>query len=231
MKTSKIIFISLLSVIALLILSAGLDIRIDGRQRGDFRDRLKVNRQAVPSFKVLYLNNSKNVELVQNDSSFIVVTSMKDSITPKINYSIKEDTMRLTDFDKRNQPGVWISIHVANTLENIQLKKSDINIVRFGSGRLSLNLDRSSVWMDQNKDEKYSLHILDIVAKNHSKFDTGNFKVDSLGIVLQNSKADIRVYAKKISGCMYDSSSIWTRQPEEISMKKDKTSKINVDDY
>jgi len=231
MKTSKVIFIALLSTIALLILATMIDIRINDRRRGDFPANSKVNKQTVSSFKVLCVNNCKNVTLVQNDSSFIEVTYRKDSITPKLNFKIKGDTLTVADFEKLIHRDASVRIHATNSLKMIQLKNSDISIDNFDSGKLSLDMDKSTVWMNQFEGEKYSLSILDVVAKNHSHFNTDDFKVDSLGIVLQNSKSDIRVYAKKISGSLSDSSRIYVRQPEEISLKRDATSKINVDDY
>jgi hypothetical protein len=56
-------------------------------------------------------------------------------------------------------------------------------------------------------------------------------EIDSLGVVLQNSEANFGNSARKISGSLSDSSRIYARQPKEISLKKDGTSKINVNDY
>jgi hypothetical protein len=231
MKTSKIIFISLLSVIAIIILSAAIDIRINGERRGDFYANRKVNKQIVPSFKVLCVNSSRNITVAHSDSSYVEVTYPKDSIAPKVNYTIKGDTLVVADFEKSNHRNESISIYATDSLKSIQMNNSDASIMRFGSGRLSLNLNKSSVWMDHDKGDKYCSPTLDVVAKNHSVFDTGDFKADSLGIVLQNSRANIRISAKKISGSLADSSRIDARQSEEISLKKDKTSRINVADY
>lgn len=231
MKTSKIIFISLLSVIAIIILSAAIDIRINGERRGDFYANRKVNKQIVLSFKVLCVNNSRNITVVHSDSSYVEVTYHKDSIAPKVNYMIKGDTLVVSDFEKSVHRNESISIYATDSLKSIQMNNSDASIMRFGSGRLSLNLDKSSVWMDYDKGDKNSLLKLDVVAKNHSVFNTGDFKVDSLGIVLQNSMVNIRISAKKISGSLADSSRIDARQPEDISLKKDGTSRINVNDY
>lgn len=231
MRTSKIIFIAILSTIALLIVASFLDIRIRGHRSSDLQADYKVNKQIVPLFKVLYLSNSRNVELVQNDSSYIKVTSMKDSIAPQINYAIQEDTMRLTDFEKKSQSGVRISIHVANTLDKIQLKNSDISILKFSSEKLSLDLDRSSVYFNSNDNVKSGIGILNIQAKNHSHINTGRFNVDSLGIVLRNSEANLGAKASKLMGALSDSSRIYARQPDEIWLKRDASSKVHVNDY
>jgi|WetSurMetagenome_2_1015567.scaffolds.fasta_scaffold331742_2 hypothetical protein len=231
MKTSKIIFITLLGTIAFLILAAMIDIRINGRKGGINRDDIRVHKNTLHTFRVLYINNSRNITVIQNDSSFIEVAYLKDSIVPKVNYSIKGDTMMVSDYKNIGSVTISFPSDSPELFKRILLKKSDMSIRNVRSGKLSLNLDQSTVWMNQFEGEKYSLSILDVVAKNHSHFNTDDFKVDSLGIVLQNSKSDIRVYAKKISGSLSDSSRIYARQPLEISLKKDATSKISVNDY
>jgi len=92
-------------------------------------------------------------------------------------------------------------------------------------------LDASELWLNQDTLVKSSFPVLDIVAGNHSRINSSDFRIDSLGLVLQKSEADIEMKSRIISGTMSDSSRINVRQPEEISLKKDGTSKINVNDY
>lgn len=232
MKTSKIIFISLVSIIAFFILAAIVDIRITGHRNGTNLVAFKVNKQSVPSFKVLYVNNSRSVFLVQNDSSFVEVKWLKDSLSPHVNYTIKDDTLIVSDINQLIQSPVSISVKIYSTdsLKNILLKNSTISIAHFRFGKMSLDMDKSSVWFNPVKSEKSSIHALDILAKNHSRVYTNEFKVDSLGIVLQKSEAHFEIIARKISGTLSDSSKISARQSEEISLKKDATSNINIID-
>ncbi len=231
MKTSKIIFISLLSTIAALILVAMIDIRINGRRNDGRQSDFKVNRQIIPAFKTLRVYNSMNVTLVKNDSSFIEITYLKDSIVPEVNYTIKGDTLMVSNFEKSYHRNVSVTIHATDSLRSIQLEKSNINIERIGSGKLFFELDESELWLNLDTLVKSAFPVLDIVAKNHSRINSSKFRIDSLGLVLQNSEANLDLKAKKISGTLSDSSKIYVRNPEEISLKKDETSRINVDDY
>ncbi len=231
MKTSKIIFISLLSTIALLILATLIDIRINSRRDDGKQSDFKVNKQIIPVFKALRVNNSMNITLVQNDSSYIEVTCLKDSIAPKVNYTIMGDTLMVSDFEKANHRNVSVTIHATDSLRSIQLKKSNINVERIGSGKLFFALDESELWLNQDTLVKSSFPVLEIVAKNHSRINSSEFRIDSLGLELQNSEANLELKANKISGMLSDSSKIYVRQPREISLKKDETSKINVNDY
>ena len=231
MKTSKIIFISLLSTIAVLILATVIDIRIHGRRDDGRQSDFKVNKQMLPVFKALRVYNSMNITLVQNDSSYIEVSYLKDSIAPVVNYTVTDDTLIMSDFEKTNHRNVSVTIHATDSLRSIQLKKSNISVERIGLVKLFFTLDESELWLNQDTLVKSVSQVLDIVAKNHSRINSSEFRIDSLRLVLQNSEANLEMKVNKISGILSDSSKINVRQPREISLKKDETSKINVNDY
>ena len=231
MKTSKIIYISLLGTIAVLILASVVDLRMNSRRNDGSQSDFKVNKQILPLFKALRVHNSMNITLVQNDSAYFEVSYLKDSITPKVNYTISGDTLTISDFEKTNHRNVSVTIHATDSLRSIQLKKSNMRIERIGSGKLFFALDESEIWLNQDTLVKTAFQVLDIVAKNHSRINSSEFMIDSLGLVLQNSEAYLEIKANKISGILSDSSRIFVRQPSEISLKKDETSKIHVNDY
>ena len=127
MKTSKIIFIALLSAIALIILAAIIDVRLTGTRDGDFKGELK-SRIQLTQFKVISINNNSNLELVQSDSAYFEITVMKDSLVPELKYSIKNDTLKIADQMVKIGTGSWVSIHVNDQLNQIILKKSNLNL-------------------------------------------------------------------------------------------------------
>jgi len=231
MKTSKIIFISLLGTIAVLILASVIDLRINGRRNDGRKSDFNVNKQILPVFKALKVYNSMNVTLVQNDSSYIEVSCLKDSIAPKVNYTIIGDTLMVSDFEKTYHRNFSVTIHATDSLRSIQLKKSNLSVERMGLGKLFFVLDESEIWLNQDTLVKSAFPVLDIVAKNHSRINSSDFRIDSLGLALQKSEAYLEIKANKISGLLSDSSRIFVRQPSEISLKKDATSKIHVNDY
>jgi len=231
MKTSKIIFISLLSTIAVLILASVIDLRINGRRNDGRQSDFKVNKQILPVFKALRVYNSMNITLVQNDSSYIEVSYPKDSIAPEVNYTIIGDTLMVSDFEKTNHRNVSVKIHATDSLRSIQLKKSNLSVDRIGLGKLFFALDESEIWLNQDTLVKSAIQVLDIVAMNHSRINSSEIRIDSLGLALQKSEAYLEIKANKISGSLSDSSRIFVRQPSEISLKKDESSKIHVNDY
>ncbi len=231
MKTSKIIFVSLLSTIAVVILAFFIDVRILGRRDNGSGSDFNIKKHELKFFKVLYISKSMNVTLVKNDSTFLEVNSMKDSIAPKVNFSLREDTLRISDFEKTNHHNVSIRIYTGDSLRRILLKNADLAVEHSNFGALSLDMSQSSIWF--NEDDKIKSHIrqLSIVANDHSHINTNSFYADSINIVLRNSEANLETISKKLTGSLSDSSRIQARQPQEIWLKKDGTSKININDY
>ena len=227
MRTSKIIFISLLGSIAIVILAAFIDLRITGTRNGIDGPGLSMTKQSIPSFKVLYVTGI-NIELSQNDSSFVEVRLFRNNLSPKLNYRVKEDTLIVSAIDSiRHNNNMAIGIHSTATLNSIFLKNSNIIVQRFVSGKMSLDMDESIAWFNQDKS---SFNTLEIVAKNHSQINTSGFKVDSLGVFLQNSYASFEIASKKLYGSISDSSTLYAGKAEVISLKRDSTSKINLND-
>ena len=231
MKTSKLIFISLVGTIALLILAGMLDLRINGRKFSDINSDFKVKRQSLKLFKTLYITNSMNVTLVKNDSSFLEITCLKDSVTPKVNFSLNDDTLKISNFEKLSHSNASIRIHASNSLKRIHLGNSNLNLENFSTEELSLHLDQSEVWLNEGEPLKSKIHFLEVLAKNHSDLNGGQFNVDSADVTLRHSEANLECIAKMLKGSLSDSSRIHARQPLEIWLKKDATSNVNINDY
>ena len=230
MKTSKIIFISLLSTIALIILAALADLRITGKRNDGNSADFRTSKQMIPSFKVLSLSNSNNVQIVQNDSSYIEVTYLKDSVAPDVKYTLKSDTLFISDLKKFNRRNVSIRINSTDSLRRILLKDSDFGIDNLNFKTMSFDLDKSSLWLNQNGKVKTSVNVVSLIARNHSNVDFNDFNIDSLGVVLYNSNANLMITANKVNGSLSDSSRVFIRQVGEIVLKKDATSNINIYD-
>ena len=231
MKTSKIIFVSLLSTIAVVFLALFIDHRIFGSRDNGNESDFNVKKHDLKFFKVLSITNSMNVTLVKNDSSFLEVTSLKDSLSPKVNFSMNEDTLKISDFEKLSHSNASIRIHATNSLRHVLLKNSNLTLESFSTEELSLTIDQGNVVLSESEPHKSRIHFLEILANNHSNVYGREFYVDSMGIALQHSEISLDGITLKLGGTLADSSRIQARQPQEIWLKKDGTSKININDY
>lgn len=230
MKTSKIIFVTLLISIAVFIIVAFIDIRLNGKHVRNNPYEIASHKEMVPPFKVFYAENSINIRIVQSDSSYIELAWNKDSIPPSINYKVKNDTLIITDVRLQIQNSGYqpVKIHSTSFLTSIISKDSEIAIESFGSGKMSVDLDNSSAWFSQNKSKIAYYSNLYIIAKNNSSANTNEFRADTLCITLQNSQSNLQILAKRIHGTLSDSSIISLHQPGEISLKIDSTSIMSI---
>ncbi|MEI6143840.1 MAG: hypothetical protein WCP85_31465 [Mariniphaga sp.] len=227
MKTSKIIFIALLSTIALIILAAIINVRLTGKQDGEFKSEFKTRIQ-LSQIKSISIINNNNIELVQSDSAYFEITTMKDSIVPKLKYSITGDTLKIDDQMVKTGRGAWVSIHVNDQLNQIILKKSYLNLFNFQISQLSVDLDQSNLNVIQQNDKKNSFQRLKIIARNNSQFDATDIKIDSLQVEIYHSEISLWSTINNLRGSIADSSRLSVRQPYEITLKRDSSSNLNI---
>jgi hypothetical protein len=239
MKTSKIIFISLLSLIALTIIASTVSIRLTGTKRTKDDYNLKTISTPLPAFSVISVKNCNNVTLVESDSSYdknilpvknnnfhLDVSVREDSVAPHINYTIKEDTLHIMDFKNPAMSYIFVKVYAGKGLKSIQLEKSDIRIYIYKLDILSIALDNSKVYFSSATGNTSFIKKVNITGKNHSNFTARLVQVDSFQLALQNSEATLTLTAKLVSGTLSDSSKLITFQPREISLKRDAGSKI-----
>lgn len=221
MKISKIIFISLLSIIGLYILASILYIRIYGYRKDD-KTQFTVKKELLPTIKVIYVNNSKNIEVFISDSSLIKSTWHKDSLIPKEIFTVKNDTLMLSDI----KGSFMIKIYANDSLKSIIAKETDLSIESVTSHNMDLNLDKSKLYISLADSNKHPMKELKILAKNKSSIRSGGFKVNLFEVTLQNSTAYVDLDANKLKGTLSDSSTLNIHQPYDIGLKSDTTSNI-----
>jgi hypothetical protein len=138
---------------------------------------------------------------------------------------VKNDTLTISNIKpSRNS----IKIYTTDSLTNIIVVNSDLSIDRYGSKNLTLLIDKSNVSLTHSEKEQFSFVSLDIKAKNHSTINSGEFKAENLKIFLEKSEANLEISSTRLIGNLSDSSTVYTHQSEEISVKKDETSRLIV---
>jgi hypothetical protein len=232
MKTSKIIFISLLGSVALLILATTIDIKLNGHPNNTYPSSFfKVNKTGVTDYKVLLMTNCSKIELIRKDTSSVEVIYPKDSLLPDLNYTLKDDTLIICNTGVKNHSQVTYKIQATGSLRQIIMKDSYISFKNLGSGNMSLELDKSSINMNNEGVVSPKISSLNVSAANHSSVSTGEFRADSLNLDLKKSEAYIEIIARRIHGTLKDSSLLNARQPYEVYLKKDSTSSMSLNAY
>jgi hypothetical protein len=223
MKISKIIFISILTILALYILAEVIYIRIYGFPKGDLSN-FTIKKHELSTIRALEINNCKNIEIFICDSTMIKSFWKKDSIIPKEIFTVKNDTLVLSDI----KGSVLTRIYANKYLRNILLKDSEISIESATSNQMDIDMDKSELFISLADSCKHSLKSLKINAMHKSNIRSRKIKVDSLEVILQNSDAYLGLYANNLNGSITDSSKLTIQEPHMIGMKRDTTSNIYI---
>ena len=176
---------------------------------------------------MIYIKNC-DVSLSYGDSSFISVTGKKDFPFSEINYKLTNDTLRISDIRFSQDSNKRVIIYSTDSLNTIEVVNSDLTIDKFGSKKLRLSSENSFVRFNRNLKDEVAFNSLSIIAKKHSTIDSDDFKTNNLNIFLEKSEADLNITALRISGTLSDSSSISIKQADDISIKKDSTCRISI---
>jgi hypothetical protein len=231
MKTSKIIFISLLCLIALITLAATISVRINGVKIDEVNRLLRKTEIPLQAYSVIDMKSCENISLTEGSTSKIEVLVSEDSLNPKIDYTVENDTLFITGLRCNPSSRLYIKVYIDPDLKTIWLKNSNITIVKCNYKKLSIFLDSSRLNSVLNYKENNSISNMIVKANNRSSVVLYSMDVDSANLVLQNSTTNLKISPKFISGILSENSKLTTQQPGEISVKRDSTSKIMLNEY
>jgi hypothetical protein len=227
MKTSKIIFISLLVTIALVILAAFADVRLNGTKHIDTTD-LESHNTTIPEFRVLKIKNSALLSISTGSSPSLELKMRTGKIPPEINYSITNDTLTISNVQQHNNGEVlFFNVHATDSLYSIISENSDITVRSGENCDLSIDSDNSKVFISHTTTRKSDDDLI-IHARNNSRISTSTFRIDSLEVFVERSEALLSIQTNFLHGSASGGSFISTRQPLGISFSCDTTSKLLI---
>lgn len=226
MKTSKIIFISLLGTISVFILAGAIDVRLNGHPH-HFTEN-KTSRITLPVFSNICIENSRNLNVIHSDSTYLELIWQKSAEETDVDRTLSGDTLRLNGISKSVEGLLQANLYVSGPVNSVILRNSHIVMNQINSSALSIRMNGSKAWLNDKPNGELSYHRLDIRATGGSYVNTGDFKADSVNLTLQNSMADLHIMAGSLNGVLSEGSTITTRQADDIKLKKDSTSKVLV---
>jgi hypothetical protein len=232
MKISKIIFLSLIGVIAFIIIAGALDIRINGT-KGPIQISGSVNSKkiALPPFKVLSMDGTKSIAIMKGESNFIEIDYQKDSVYPDINFQVRNDTLIIKglNLSRRRMMG---KITVAEEPNRFLLINSSLilndNFTQNTSRNLFFDLDNSSINIYQDNKTKSSLSFMEIKERNKSRIYGNGISLDSLNVDIQDSRTELHSNVVKVKGVVSDKGYLHLDSANEIAVKKDPGSEVRI---
>ncbi|HYW95421.1 MAG TPA: hypothetical protein VE870_07540 [Bacteroidales bacterium] len=224
MKTSKIIFISLLGTISAFIVAGAIDVRLNGQSSRIIEN--KNSHITLPLFSNIIIENSGNLNVIQSDSAYLEVNWQKDAEERDIDHILSGDTLIIIGISKSVEGLLYANLYVSGPINSIILRNSQIVINRINSSVLSIRMNGSKAWLNDKPNGELLYNRLDIRATGESYINTGDFSADSVNVTLQNSMANLNIIAGRLNGVLSEGSTMTSRQADDIQLKKDSTSKI-----
>jgi hypothetical protein len=227
MKTSKIIFFSLLGTIALLILAAFIDVRLTGHKNTGEAEQISTNDTPVSSYSVLMVNNCQGLNIVNGSSPAINIECFEKTRPVEIKYYVRNDTLFISDVEHSEARNIrLVNLKITGSVKKVMAKNSDVRISQPASDELWIDADKSNIFMVGDTSGNFRFRKLSINAINQSEV-ISNIKADSVLVSLRASKAGL-MKVGKITGTIASESSLKVMQPNDISMKTDPTSQLYI---
>jgi hypothetical protein len=227
MKTSNIIFFSLVGSISAIIMAGAIQLRLTGTTDNtrNTSERKLVDAPLKP-FKYLVITETTNLQIKEGAQSGLVVTVGKNDPDAIVKHHQAGDTLFIDQLafgeDGRSLTGT-LTVNPA-TLKFIGATKSSFSIYDVTVDNLEVNLDESRFYADASKNMMLGNISVDAV---NSDFSASNVEMDTLNIRLDQSSAYFNNEINKVKAVLKNESSISAPNAGDMEIRKDKTSRIN----
>jgi hypothetical protein len=226
MKKSKIILACLFLTLAIFILAAFADIRLNGNNT--IENTLETSQIKLPEFRVLVLKDCDQITISQDNTASINLKMRKGIQPPEINYSVKNDTLTLFGVKQKIDSEVlFTDVQAGNSLQCIRVSGSGTRIRFRENSSLIIDADKSQVHISHSSTKK-SNDNLRIFARNNSRITSTTFRIDTLEIMAEKSEANLSLQAGHLCGSAENGSIVFVRQPLTTSFSCDTTSRFNI---
>lgn len=231
MKTSNIIFSSIIGSITLIILSGAIEWRFFGDKNPNrfeiSPDNIEAFKQNIdlPEFQYLVINDmplSTNIILGgKNEIELILKNKSEASV---LDYHIKGDTLFIEGVNENGS--VLLSVNLFMThgqLNGINSNQSGVNINQYNNDSLTLVLNHTTIDIHQ----PCVIGSLSIFGTDQSTVNVYSAQVDTLKLDLNNSTVRMQTIINKLQGQMSNHSELDLRDVSDLDFKKDNSSRLN----
>jgi hypothetical protein len=179
----------------------------------------------VSGIAYVILNDvKKDVKVIGSDRSRLEVRSLTGDVLKKLKYAVSGDTLTLSGFQSENPNTIIISVFVTQTgFRGITVKSSVAIIEKLEQAFLHLSQNSGRIHMSDNKIGKIQMDL-----SNRSFLDISSTKLDTLSANIEGS--DVHIYSPIgiVQGSMKKASFLNLDDIQEIRLKIDESSRLNV---
>jgi hypothetical protein len=225
MKTSNIIFVSLIASITLLITTGMMEFRIKGVPRGSVEHkRFEIKQVPVPEFHFVVVKDCNNISLEASDAFSIGITD-KPAGVAKPAYRVTNDTLYVKGFSG-DDIGDIVNIKApAQQVKKIRVFNSWIIVYNLSLDQFAIHSDNAKVSIDNEQ----PINALTIEGVNNSRIEF--FKPNTISILdlnLDHTEIYTSCTLGRLKGSIRNQSKVQLNNANELTFTKDGTSYLQV---
>lgn len=226
MKLSNKILIGFFGLILLYMTVAFTEIRLKGDLNRMDNSNSLAETVEVDDFKYLVINNLyHSVKVAGADTPRIEVRSATGDLLKHLQYDLSGDTLSLLQVNLEDGKGINITVYVPKTGFH--------GLTSHDSGLIIDGLEQDSVFVHQTKGwtrllGSNKISQLNIKASNEASFNISDVKLDLLNVQLDDARVDSNASVRLLEGSITNDSYIFLQSNNEIRLKKDESSRIDL---
>ncbi|MBK6267319.1 hypothetical protein JKA74_19915 [Marivirga sp. S37H4] len=226
MKLSNKILIGFFGLILLYMTVAFTEIRLKGDLNSMDNSNSIAETADIQSFSYLILPEmEQRIDIIGSDQAKLEVRSISGDLLQKVKYQIVGDTLTITPPALEENENVKITLYVKkNYFRGMTVNSPGMRIDSLD--QQELNIIQNSGWirmLDHNK-----VNQLNIKASNEGSLNIEGMELDLLNVQLDDSKVVSNAGIKILEGSISNESFLYLGSTDEIRMKKDDSSRIDL---
>ena len=225
MKLSNKVLIGFFGFIFLYLTATFAEIRLSGTPN-IINDKNSIAETVdLSGIAYIILNHlNKDIKIIASDHPRLEVRSLTGNVLKKLTYAVSGDTLTLSNFQSEETRTITISVFVSQTSFNgITVNSSVANIEKLEQTFFHISQRSGRIWMSDNKISKLQMDL-----SNRAFLEISNTNVDTLSAKIEGSEVHISSPVGLVLGSMKDKSSLRLGEIQEIQLKKDKSSNLNM---
>ena len=224
MKLSNKILLGFLGVIFLYLTAAFAEVRLMGtpnimNDKNSVSETLNITGVRY----IVLVAVDKQINVVGSDRSHLEVRSLTGDLLKKLKYKVAGDTLTLSDFQPEDNQTLKISVFIPKaSLKGITVSNAVAIVRELECEALTLSQSSGSVWMSDCNISRIEVNA------TRGYTDIAGTKVDTLSADLNRSQVYLHSDVKTVQGSMKEGAMLYLRDVQEIQLKKDETSLLNI---
>lgn len=183
-----------------------------------------VDLTSVISHLVIQDMDSRHIKVAGSNRAQLEVRSFKGEVLKQLRYTISGDTLTLHNFEEGDGKKVQITVFVPeSTLKTITVNSATAILEGLQQQRLHVAVNGGRVWMSGNL-----IQTLQTDLSNKSFMEIEGSNLDTLSANIESSQLQVPSNVALVRGSIKDNSLVRFTDIQEIQLKKDASSNLQV---